>query len=65
MPRRHVTAKLPEEPVGAPTEAADEYIKPSPHLTPKQRRAYELFMALRGKIKFDIDLDELRGRNRH
>ena len=31
----------------------------------RHRRFYEKLMALRGKIKFDIDLDELRGRNRH
>jgi len=30
----------------------------------KQRRFYEKLMALSGKVHLDIDLDELRGRNR-
>jgi len=31
----------------------------------RNRRFYEKLKALQGKIKFDIDLDELRGRRRH
>lgn len=31
----------------------------------KRSSAYEKAMALRGKIKLDIDLDEARERNRH
>lgn len=30
----------------------------------RARRAYEMFMALKGKIHINIDIDELRGRNR-
>lgn len=30
----------------------------------RRRRAYEKAMALQGKVQFDLDIDELRGRNR-
>jgi hypothetical protein len=30
----------------------------------RRKRAYEKLLALRGKIKLNIDIDELRGRNR-
>ena len=30
----------------------------------KQRGAYEKLMALKGKIRLDLDIDELRGRHR-
>jgi hypothetical protein len=30
----------------------------------RARRAYEKFMALKGKIHININIDELRGRNR-
>lgn len=30
----------------------------------RYKRAYEKLLSLRGKIKIDIDIDELRGRNR-
>ena len=30
----------------------------------RRKRAYEKLLALKGKIKLNIDIDELRGRNR-
>ena len=30
----------------------------------RQQRAFELLRAMRGKIHLDLDIDELRGRNR-
>jgi len=30
----------------------------------RQKRAFDAFKALKGKIHLDIDIDELRGRNR-
>ena len=37
-----------------------------PELTPEERRhrAFQRLQALKGKIHLDIDIDELRGRNR-
>lgn len=49
--------------------AADhqEPVKLAEHeLTPEERkhRAFQRAIVLKGKIKLDIDIDELRGRNR-
>ena len=68
MSTRRVSTNLPEEPPNAAAEAKGRDIQESSAdglIQAKHRRAYERFMALRGKVKFDIDLDELRGRNRH
>jgi hypothetical protein len=68
MSTRRVTANLTAEHPDAATEATGKDVNEAPVEDPikaKQRRFYEKLMALRGKVKFDIDLDELRGRRRH
>lgn len=64
MPTRHTTAKLPAELPDAKTVVIREG-ETVAEAQARARRFYEKAMALRGKIKLDIDLDELRGRRRH
>ena len=56
-----------EEPPVAAAQAADEaealnLVERLRKL--RARRAYEKYMALKGKIHLNINIDELRGRNR-
>jgi hypothetical protein len=65
-------SKLKEQeipPDAAPGEygpiMADEYFAlPEDVRMRRAKRAYEKFLALKGKIHINIDIDELRGRNR-
>lgn len=67
-------AKAKEVEVAAPAEPAPgefgpitypEYLAlPEEIRQRRAKRAYEKLIALRGKIHIDIDIDELRGRNR-
>ena len=44
---------------------ADEYFAlPEDVRMRRAKRAYEKFLALKGKIHLDLNIDELRGRNR-
>lgn len=57
----------PIPPDAAPGEygpiTCDEFLKlPEDVRQRRMKRAYEKLMALKGKIKIDIDIDELRGR---
>ena len=52
-----------EEPLNTPE--AEENVDLVEHLKKvRARRAYEKAMALKGTIHLNIDIDELRGRNR-
>lgn len=55
-----------DPPAAAPNDAeGEENFNLVEHLKKERaRRAYEKFMALKGKIHINIDIDELRGRNR-
>ena len=64
MATRRVTADLPAEPADSTPVLTREGETPA-EARERNRRFREKLMALRGKIKFDIDLDELRGRRRH
>jgi len=55
---------LPAEPPDSKTVLTREGETPE-EARARHRRFYEKAMALRGKIKLDIDLDELRGRHRN
>jgi len=61
-PKAQVEKKLP-------AGVRPEDLIPDPNLSEDERarrkRFYEKAMALMGKIHLDIDIDELRGRNRH
>jgi len=64
---RRVTANLPEDLLDRAMEVTGEGITQTIIEGLEQirrRRAYEKFMALKGKIQLDINIDELRGRNR-
>lgn len=68
MATRRVTANLPEELLDAAMEVTGKGITETlvEGLTQvRQRRFYEKMMAARGKLKLQVDLDELRGRRRH
>jgi hypothetical protein len=64
MPTRHTTAKLPAEAPDSKTVVTREG-ETVAEAEARARRFYEKLKALQGKIKLDIDLDELRGRRRH
>ncbi|HEV2722220.1 MAG TPA: hypothetical protein VG323_19535 [Thermoanaerobaculia bacterium] len=64
MATRREPATLPAEPPDSATVLTREG-ETIAEAKARHRRFYEKLMALRGKVKFDIDLDELRGRNRH
>jgi len=64
MATRDMPATLPVEPPDPEKVLTREGETPA-EAWARHRRFYEKFMALRGKIKLDIDLDELRGRRRH
>jgi len=58
-----------KQPEGAPGEFGpityDQYLAlPEDVRKRRAQRAYEKFKALQGKVHIDIDIDELRGRNR-
>jgi len=64
---RRITANLPEELLDSAMDVTGKGITETlveglEQL--KRKRAYEKLMALRGKIHLNIDIDELRGRNR-
>jgi len=64
---RRVTANLPEDLLDRAMEVTGEGITQTIIEGLEQirrRRAYEKFMALKGKIQLDINIDELRGRHR-
>jgi hypothetical protein len=68
MSTRRVTANLPAELLDAAMEVTGRGITETlvEGLAQVQRRRfYERAQALRGKIKLDIDVDEVRGRRRH
>ena len=53
-----------EEPPAVPP-GAEEEMNLVEHLRKvRARRAYEKFLAIRGTIHLNLDIDELRGRNR-
>lgn len=52
----------PPEPVPVPQE--DDINLPQHLRMLRGRRAYEKFLAIKGTIHLNIDIDELRGRNR-
>lgn len=60
--------RIVEEPPVSPVEAAEgDAVETdlAEHLRRvRAQRAYEKFMSLKGKIHVNIDIDELRGRNR-
>jgi len=64
MAKRRMTAKLPAESPD-PTPIVIREGETLAEAQARARRFYEKAMALRGKIKLNIDLDELRGRRRH
>jgi hypothetical protein len=64
MAKRRMTAKLPAGPPD-PTPVVIREGETLAEAQARARRFYEKAMALRGKIKLNIDLDELRGRHRH
>jgi hypothetical protein len=54
-----------EEPAAAAAQDEDENFDLVEHLRmARARRAYEKLLAIRGKIHLNLDIDELRGRNR-
>jgi hypothetical protein len=68
MSTRRVTANLPRELLDAAMEVTGKGITDTivEGLAQVQRRRfYERAVALRGKLKLEIDLDEIRGRHRH
>ena len=63
MAKPNVTEEPP--PTAGATQGDDENFDLVEHLRmARARRAYEKFLAIRGKINLNIDIDELRGRNR-
>ena len=64
MATRRMPATLPDEPPD-PTKVLTREGETVAEAWARHRRFYEKAMALRGKIKLNIDLDELRGRRRH
>ncbi len=68
MSTRRVTANLPSDLLDAAMEVTGKGITETivEGLSQVQRRRfYERAMALRGKVKLEIDLEETRGRRRH
>ena len=68
MSMRRVTANLPSDLLDAAMEVTGKGITETivQGLSQVQRRRfYERAMALRGKVKLEIDLEETRGRRRH
>jgi hypothetical protein len=68
MSTRRITANLPSDLLDAAMEVTGKGITETivEGLSQIQRRRfYERAMALRGKVKLEIDLEETRGRRRH
>lgn len=63
MATRRMPTELPAEPPD-PAKVVTREGETVAEAWARNRRFYEKFMALRGKIKLDINVDELRGRNR-
>ena len=57
--------KIPPEPAEPIANPEDDEFDLVEHLKKvRARRAYEKFLAIKGTIHLNIDIDELRGRNR-
>jgi hypothetical protein len=68
MSTRRVTANLPSDLLAAAMEVTGKGITETiiEGLTQIQRRRfYERAIALRGRVRLEIDLEEARGRRRH
>ena len=59
-------AKVPEDaaPTTPPKATAEDGTEITAEERARRRRFYEKLKQLQGKIHLDIDIDELRGRNR-
>ena len=61
-----IETPVPEAAPGeyGPITASEYFALPEDVRQRRAKRAYEKLMALKGKVHLNIDIDELRGRNR-